>query len=153
MAATRLIGAALLIALTATACMEGPESPRGFRLPDGDAAAGRETFLTLECHSCHSVKGVELPPAIIVGPVRVELGGEVTRVKTYGELVSAVINPSHRLISSYPEEQVSRGGESLMLNYNDEMTIAQLVDLVAFLQPQYEVVVPIYEYRGYRYGP
>lgn len=146
--------AALLVAASFLgACGQGPESPRGFRLPDGDAAAGRETFLALQCHDCHRVDGVELPAPAEEGPVRVLLGGEVSRVKTYGELVTSIINPSHKLAEGYPAQAVSRDGESLMRIYNDVMTIRQLIDLVAFLQPQYEVVPPrdYYSYYPYTY--
>jgi hypothetical protein len=55
------------------------------------------------------------------------------------------------LIRGYPEETVSQDGKSLMLVYNDRMTVQQLIDLVAFLQSKYEVVIPEYTYYGYRY--
>ncbi len=148
-----------LLALVATAtllaaCMPSPESPRGFRLPDGDPQAGEATFVRLNCHGCHQVVGVEFPEFDYMGPplVDVVLGGETTRVRTYGELVTSIINPSHRLIQGYPEEQVAtEDGESLMANYNDWMTVAQLIDLVAFLQSHYEVVPPDYEYYQFTY--
>jgi hypothetical protein len=83
----------------------------------------------------------------------VTLGGEVTRVKTYGELVTSIINPSHRLAQGYPTEEVSAAGESLMaLAYlNDVMTVQQLIDLVAFLQARYEVRPPAYDADWYLY--
>jgi mono/diheme cytochrome c family protein len=135
------------------ACAPKPESARGFRLPDGDAAAGRATFVRLNCHGCHEVEGLELPEFDYAGPplVRVKLGGLTTRVRTYGELVTSIINPSHRLIDGYPRDQVSRDGESMMANYNDWMTVSQLIDLVAFLQSHYEVVPPDYEYYQFTY--
>ena len=145
---TFTLAAALLVA-----CMPSPDSPRGFRLPDGDAQAGQATFVRLKCHGCHDIEGVEFPEFDYMGPplVDVTLGGRTTRVRTYGELVTSIINPSHRLIQGYPEEQVSADGESLMANYNDWMTVAQLIDLVAFLQGQYEVVPPDYEYYQFTY--
>jgi hypothetical protein len=94
---------------------------------------------------------MELPAPQSPGPVTVVLGGETQTIKTYGELVSSVINPSHKLIRGYPEEEVSQDGKSLMTVYNDRMTVQQLIDLVAFLQSKYEVVVPEYTYYGYRY--
>lgn len=133
------------------ACDTGPQSARGFRLPDGDAAKGQEIFVELECISCHRISEMELPAPQSPGPVTVVLGGETQTVKTYGELVSSVINPSHKLIRGYPEEAVSQDGESLMTVYNDRMTVQQLIDLVAFLQSRYEVVIPEYTYYGYRY--
>ena len=133
------------------ACESGPKSARGFRLPDGDVDKGQAVFIELQCISCHRISEMELPAPIEPGPVMVILGGESKSVKTYGELVSSVINPSHKLIGGYPEEAISRDGKSLMTVYNDRMTVQQLIDLVAFLQSQYEVVVPEYTYYGYRY--
>lgn len=133
------------------ACDTGPKSARGFRLPDGNADTGQEIFIELECISCHRISGLDLPAPDAPGPVTVILGGETQTIKTYGELVSSIINPSHRLIRGYPEEAISREGESLMTVYNDRMTVQQLIDLVAFLQSRYEVVIPEYTYYGYRY--
>ena len=67
----------------------------------------------------------------------IELGGEVSRIKTYGELVTSIINPSHRLAKGYSAEYVQDDGVSKMPVYNDAMTVTQLVDLVAFLQSKY----------------
>ena len=145
---------AFLIAVSLlAACAPSPESPRGFRLPDGDAVAGEATFVRLQCHGCHQIEGVELPDFLGTTPVpvKVALGGEVTRVKTYGELVTSIINPSHRLIPGYPKEQISQDGASLMTVYNDWMTVQQLIDLVAFLQSHYAVVPPDYEYYRFAY--
>ncbi len=80
-------------------------SERGFRLPDGSAVAGRETFLYMHCNQCHTIKGEQLPAVTGFEPF-VELGGTLTRVKTYGELVTAIVNPSHKLADGYPEDLV-----------------------------------------------
>ena len=147
------INALMLACLGALAgCEPSPESARGFRLPDGDPQAGEETFLALQCNACHQVEGLELPPLQGTGPAMVTLGGDIARVKTYGELVTSIINPSHRLVSGHPEEEVSRNGESLMTVFNEVMTVQQLIDLVAFLQSHYEVLPPAYNpYNVYQY--
>ena len=132
-------------------CGTDPRSPWGFRLPDGDATKGQALFVTLECNACHTVAGLELAAPPQPGPVSVVLGGPVARVKTYGDLVSSVINPSHKLVHRYPEEEISRDGESLMRVYNETLTVQQLIDLVAFLQVQYKVAVPQYTYFAYKY--
>jgi hypothetical protein len=92
---------------------------------------------------------MELPVVELADPPYVELGGKVTRVRTYGELVTAIINPSHKLADGYPVKEVSEDGKSKMTFYNGYMTVQQLIDIVMFLQPQYEVVVPDYEYHTY----
>ena len=132
-------------------CTREPGSPAGFRLPDGNANAGREVFLYMHCHQCHSVSGDELPAVAGEGPPYVQLGGPVSRVKTYGELVTAIINPSHKLAPGYAEDVVSENGESKMPVYNQFMTVQELIDLVAYLQSRYEVVAPPYDYRIYPY--
>lgn len=123
-------------------------SERGFRLPEGDPMAGRETFLYMHCNQCHTIKGEELPTIPGFEPF-VELGGAVTRVKTYGELVTAVINPSHKLAEGYATDLVSEDGKSKMYVYNGFMTVQELTDLVMFLQPHYDVVPPEFHYRVY----
>lgn len=124
-------------------------SEKGFRLPDGDALAGREAFLYMQCHQCHTIDGEELPEIPGMSPPYVALGGRSPHVKTYGELVTAIINPSHRLAPGYAEEVVSEDDESNMYIYNKHMTVQELVDLVMFLQSKYDVVVPAYRYRIY----
>jgi mono/diheme cytochrome c family protein len=123
-------------------------SERGFRLPDGDAQAGRETFLYMQCNQCHTIKGEELPAVAGFEPY-VQLGGPVTRVKSYGELVTAIINPSHKLADGYARELVSENGVSNMYVYNSYMTVQELTDLVMFLQPHYNVIAPRFQYRVY----
>ena len=123
-------------------------SERGFRLPEGNAAAGRETFLYMHCNQCHTIKDEQLPTVAGFEPF-VELGGSLTRVKTYGELVTAIINPSHKLADGYPEDLVSENGKSKMYVYNGFMTVQELTDLVMFLQSHYEVVPPQFQYRVY----
>jgi mono/diheme cytochrome c family protein len=65
-------------------------SSKGFRLPDGDAQAGREAFLYMQCHQCHTIKGEQLPGIPGQEPPYVELGGPVSKVKTYGELITSI---------------------------------------------------------------
>ena len=148
---TRLVVALMLASLaTLSACdRDAMMSSKGFRLPDGDVEAGREAFLYMQCHQCHTIEGVELP--VIPGQDRpyVELGGKVTYVKTYGHLVTAIINPSHELARGYAEEVVAENGESKMYIYNDHMTVQELIDIVMYLQPHYDVVVPQTKYRVY----
>lgn len=122
-------------------------SSKGFRLPDGDAQAGRETFIYMQCHQCHSIEGLELPTIPGQDDPYVELGGQVTKVKTYGELLTAIIYPSHELARGYAEEVVSVDGKSKMHVYNQYMTVQELIDLVMFLQPQYDVIMPEVGYR------
>jgi len=141
----------LVSLLTLGACDEEARmDSKGFRLPDGDAQAGLETFIYMQCSQCHTIEGMQLPAIPGKEPPYVELGGDVTQVKTYGELITAIIYPSHELADGYAKEVVSVDGESNMYVYNRHMTVQELIDLVTFLQPEYDVVMPPISYRGHR---
>lgn len=131
------------------ACEADRMSEKGFSLPQGNALNGKEAFIYLHCHECHTVAGDELPALALAEPPFVELGGKVSRVKTYGELVTAIINPSHKLAKGYPVELVANDGESKMPVYNGYMTVQELIDIVTYLQARYDVFVPPYNYRMY----
>ncbi|WP_428407782.1 c-type cytochrome [Hyphococcus sp.] len=106
-------------------------------MPDGDAAAGRQVFIDKKCASCHVIDGMEALREGLEVENTVPIGGMKTTVDTYGQLVTSVINPSHRIARAYRSEAYSEDGESKMRNYNDELTVSELIDLVAFLQAQY----------------
>lgn len=139
--------------LLAVGCSPAAKSGKGFTLPEGDIQAGKATYVAMQCNACHSLGGVEQ----IVGDdgkaeMSVALGGEVARIATYGELVTSIINPSHRLARGYHVEAIATDGESKMRNYNDVLTVKQLCDLVSFLQSKYELRK--YEPTNYpEYGP
>ena len=133
---------ATLLAVVLVGCA-GQKSGAGFRLPDGDAAAGKMAFQELKCHQCHRVQGVDLPAPTVKPPVPVVLGGEIPHVKTDGDLVTSIINPSHRISAAFKPEDVRQpDGTSRMPDLTTTMTVRQLVDVVAFLQTHYTVVRP-----------
>lgn len=134
-----LVYAQLLAALLiVSGCTPAPTSGSGFTLPTGDAEAGQKIFVEQNCHRCHTVAATDLP-LVEDREMNIRLGGEVARIGTYGELVTSIINPSHRLAKGHVSEEVSADGESLMENYNDVLTVSQLIDLVAFLQSRYKL--------------
>jgi hypothetical protein len=115
----------------------------GLHLPRGDADRGREAFVDLRCNFCHEIEGFD-PPTPIVAETRVALGDRNGRVRAYGDLVTSIVNPSHRLARGYAAEDITVGGRSVMslIYLNEVMTVQQLVDLVAFLEREYDVVPP-----------
>lgn len=131
-----IIVAGTLVLAFLTGCKPSPQSSRGFRLPDGDIERGREAFVALHCYSCHRVDGVELPAPT---SFNLTLGGETQRVRTYGELVTSIIHPSHVISENYKQE-LTDANLSPMPEFNHVMTVKQMIDLVAFLQSRYELV-------------
>lgn len=158
------------IVLAIVGCTPDPKSGKGFTLPQGDVERGKNAFTQLNCQACHSVVGVTFSeaseptdsestnpestnpesanPESAVQKM-VALGGAKTKVQTYGDLVTSIINPSHRFAKGYDESQISEDGESKMRKYNDVMTAEQLIDLVAFLESHYSVK----QYNPTPYGP
>lgn len=133
----------LVILSALCGCDTNPKSGRGFHLPDGNVEKGKQAFLELKCTTCHRVEGVNLPPPVMFN---LTLGGRTSRVRTYGELVTAIINPSH-IVSKKYKSAFENGVASPMPRFNHEMTVEQLIDLVAFLQSRYVVEIP--EYKPY----
>jgi hypothetical protein len=120
-----------------TGCAAAKED--SFTLPKGDADRGQAAFIHFRCFDCHRVAGVDLPPGEEPDHVIVELGGKTDSPRPYSELVTAIINPSHRLAKGYTPTLVTQDGKSRMTVYNDVMTVSQLLDLVTFLQSHYEL--------------
>ncbi|WP_371379175.1 c-type cytochrome [Thalassotalea aquiviva] len=131
-------------------CDQGPNAPWGFSLPEGNAEQGKLVFKHYQCLSCHTLEGMELGDIENNPDISVKLGGKSTKVKTYAELVTSIINPSHRLAVGYPKDMIQLDKHSKMPVYNDVMTVTELIDLVSFLQTQYVLVpyrrTPYYEY-------
>ena len=125
----------LLFVFGLSGCEQGP---MGFSLPPGDADKGEQVFLSMQCLSCHEMEGYERPEGT-GDELSVELGGKVQSLKTYAELVTSVINPSHRLAAGYDLSKIQISGESVMPVYNDVMTVTELVDLITFLESKYEL--------------
>jgi sulfur-oxidizing protein SoxX len=130
-----------LLLLILASCGFDPNSGRGFSLPEGGVEAGRATFVELECNTCHSVGDIERVAGHEGPDLNVRLGGPVSSVKTYGDLVTSVINPSHRISQRYNDHELATGdNESKMMLYNDVMTVQQLVDLVTYLESNYKII-------------
>jgi len=140
------------LALLLTGCDPEAAQERGFRLPEGDAKAGREAFVALGCNTCHTVDGVKLPEPASKGPYNVKLGGAVNRVRSYGDLVTAIIHPAHDItrpfVSEPPREpaqgdvEAAQEKKSPMPSYNHVITVQQLVDLTTFLHERYRELPP-----------
>ena len=126
-----------LILVCVAACV--PEG-RGFRLPEGSVEAGKVAFVQLSCNDCHSIAGIPLKGND--ENLNVNLGGKVTTIKTYGELVTSILNPDHRIARHYRQVRTNEDGTSKMRRYNEFITVQDLVDIVTFLESEYEIEPP-----------
>lgn len=122
---------------------------RGFALPEGDIEKGIQTYQRLSCTECHSISGIEWKGGS--DSLKIHLGGEVSTQPTYGELVASVVNPSHKIARRFKQKTATEEGLSKMKNYNEVMTVQELIDLVAFLQSEYDVKAPPTVYYPYHY--
>lgn len=130
----------LLLVVGITGCEWGPQSSRGFSLPEGDASRGETLVAEYGCLNCHFIAGsAPQDDAVYLLSKPVALGGDVARVKTYADLVTSIINPSHKIASRYAISTVAPDGVSKMQVMNDVMTVTDLIDIVAFLQPKYKL--------------
>jgi len=141
--------AAMLLAVSA--CSEEGRPVKGFVLPEGDIAQGEQVFIDFNCHSCHTIPGTEFPEVEFKPPFILEIGGEVYRVRRYGELLTAIVNPDH-IISPKYIAMLNRADRDAIISpmpyFGEDLTVAELIDLVAFLHAQYTKLQPQY-YRGY----
>ena len=133
--------AAAVFAATVTAC--APNTALVVHFPLGSIQRGREAFVALECHACHRIADVEIPAHPSPSSVSVALGGHTPRIETFGDIITAIVNPSHRLARSY--RAVAGRSEASPMSavfLNDVMTTQQLVDIAAFLRTEYDYVPP-----------
>jgi len=136
----RCILAGLVAALAVSACSEDAKPVRGFVLPEGDIARGEQVFVAYQCHGCHTIPGIEFPATDYTPRLMLEIGGEVYNVNNYGELLTSVVNPDHVISTKYKAllERAERAPlVSPMPDFGERMSVAELIDLVAFLHAQY----------------
>ena len=55
------------------------------------------------------------------------------------------MKPSHEMVDRYPKELIPISAESPMRNFNERMTVNQMIDLVALLQSACQIVIPDYQ--------
>ena len=108
--------------------------PPGWRFswPGGDAARGREVFAKLECYQCHEVKG-ETFPAVAPDPSRrgpaLSGMGDHHPAEYFAE---SIVNPNAVIVAG--PGHTGPDGRSIMPDYRDSLTLAETIDLVAYLR-------------------
>jgi L-cysteine S-thiosulfotransferase len=108
--------------------------PPGWRFswPAGDAQKGREAFAKLECYQCHEVKGESFPP-VAQDPTRrgPALGGmgDHHPAEYFAE---SILNPNAVVVTG--PGHTGPDGRSIMPDFRDSLTLAEAIDLVAFIR-------------------
>ena len=143
--------ASLVSLLFITGCRTYPDEVGSFRFPilSGDIDRGQEAFIGLQCHQCHRVEGVDLPAYNGTRPVTVTLGGELYFAKTYGDLVTSIINPDHVISEEYLRQlprEARRNATSSPMYLKEEMLVTELIDIVTFLNSRYRLLPGYTEY-------
>jgi hypothetical protein len=112
---------------------EGHGTPKGWRFmwPKGDPSKGREAFAKFECYACHEVKGDTLPAPNSKGNVGPELSamGPLHEAEYFAE---SLINPS--AVIEKGKGYQGPDGSSKMPEFNDSMTVKELINLAAYLR-------------------
>ena len=108
--------------------------PRGwlFTPPPGDARRGRTVYARLECHACHAIAGEDFPRPTGAGPELTGMGDH----HPAGYLAESVLNPNAVIVEG--PGYVGPDGRSTMPDYRDSLTVAELIDLVAYLRSLHE---------------
>ena len=103
-----------------------------FRFPDGDRTAGRAVFAKLECYQCHTIQGEDFPQtSVSAGNIGPELTGmgDHHPVEYFAE---SILSPNAIIITG--PGYTDADGMSIMPDYRDTMTVAEFIDLLAYLQ-------------------
>lgn len=103
-----------------------------FSFPSGDPQAGRAVFAKLECYRCHAIKSEAFPQiSSQEGPSGPELTG-VGGHHPAEYLAESVLNPQTVVVLG--PGHTDAAGLSIMPDYRDSLTVAELIDLVAYLK-------------------
>jgi mono/diheme cytochrome c family protein len=105
-----------------------------FTLPAGDPTAGQKVFVEAGCYQCHEIKGETFPAMTKgekgVGPELSQMAG-MHPVEFFAE---SIINPNAVIDSDAKEKDyLGDDGRSKMPDYNDILTIKQVLDVAAYL--------------------
>ena len=144
-----ILGAALALGWGAVmTAQDGPipkndsgSAAKGFRFRGGNMEHGKEAFARLNCIQCHTISGVEVPEPEGKRRFDLKLGEEMRFVKRYEDIVVAISNPRHVVTERYRAiltDAEARGEiEPFMPDFSDDMSVRQLMDIVAFLDDVY----------------
>jgi L-cysteine S-thiosulfotransferase len=140
----------LIVLAAALPMLAGCASSSTFAFPveQGDVAAGREAFIAHRCQRCHTIAGETLPqPAGMSFPM-LQLGAAPTKIRSYADLTTSIVNPNHALSERYRQQLQQTGvppNSPMPAESLDTMTVRELIDIVAFLGSKYRTLVENFE--------
>jgi mono/diheme cytochrome c family protein len=109
--------------------------PPGWQLtfPEGDPGAGRAVFVKLECYQCHTIQGEQFPQsstqsAALAGPELTGMGSHHP-AEYFAE---SILNPNAVIVTG--PGYTGADGSSIMPDFRQSLTVAELIDLVAYLK-------------------
>jgi len=123
-------------AITMEELHRGGGVPRGWKFtlpPGGDPMKGRQLFAELECYKCHLMQGGGFPPSGGDG----KSGPEMTGMGAHHPaeyFAESIVAPNNVLLKG--PGWIGPDGRSIMPSYADSLSVAQLLDLVAFIKSQ-----------------
>lgn len=132
--------------------MSTPESPRGpvrisdeelhrlggvppgwkFTIPAGAPTAGRAVFAKLECYQCHTIQGEQFPQS---SKEQSKSGPDLTGMGSHHPVeyfAESILNPNAVIVTG--PGYTDAHGLSIMPDYRESLTVAELIDLVAYLK-------------------
>jgi uncharacterized protein involved in high-affinity Fe2+ transport len=103
-----------------------------FTVPAGDPTAGRAAFTKLECYQCHAIQGEQFPQTSkdpsTSGPDLTGMGGHHP-AEYFAE---SILNPNAVIVMG--PGYADAHGLSIMPDYRESMTVAELINMVAYLK-------------------
>ncbi|HXH13273.1 MAG TPA: iron transporter [Alphaproteobacteria bacterium] len=108
--------------------------PSGWRFafPQGDPKAGRDAFAKLECYQCHAIQGESFPQQ---SSSDTGIGPDLTGMGSHHPaeyFAESILNPNAVIVTG--PGYTDADGLSIMPDYRASLTVAELVDLVAYLK-------------------
>ena len=136
------LGKVLIVLAVTLPVLAGCISSSTFAFPvqQGDVAAGRQAFIEHGCQRCHTVAGETLPPPPGMSFPMLQLGAPPTKIQSYADLTTSILNPNHALSERYRQQLQQTGvppNSPMPAQSLDTVTVRQLINIVAFLNSKY----------------
>jgi len=117
-----------------------------FTMPQGDPDAGEKAFTKMQCFSCHKVTGKTfegeeerregIGPEFTEGYAKLPAGYLAEQIINFNRFIShANFRISYMSLEAFkPSGREDYDANSRMADYNEIMTVQELIDIVAFLK-------------------